>query len=67
MIKKDIEKIIRKRIKKEYPEFSDVFHILKKKNLYTPNEFKKAKMKPIGRKIYGLLCSENILNQNMVK
>lgn len=51
MEKKDIEKIIRNRIKKEYPEFSDIVpHIEEKEISISEGEFKKAKMKPVGKK-----------------
>ncbi len=51
MEKKKIEKIVRKIIKKDYPEFSDIVPYIEEKEIsISENEFKKAKMKPVGKK-----------------
>ncbi len=51
MERKDIEKLVKNIIKKDYPDFIDVVPHIEEREIAIPEaEFKKAKMKPIGKK-----------------
>uniref|UniRef100_A0A7C4YQR6 Uncharacterized protein n=1 Tax=candidate division WOR-3 bacterium TaxID=2052148 RepID=A0A7C4YQR6_UNCW3 len=51
MEKKEIEKIVKKKIMEDYPEFSDVKPSISEKILeISEGEFKKVKMKPVSPK-----------------